>query len=166
VKQSIAICMILLVSLPAMAVGGSQVKYVGGTAANIKAGAVGKLDTTPDCSLVFESAGNKLSIPYASIESFQYTREVARHWGVLPTIVIGLLKVRQHRHFFRITYRDQVGRDQTGRDPAGDQGHVAQVVILEVPKHMSSVLQAVLDARAPQRRQPCHAQRCCCISSE
>jgi hypothetical protein len=76
----------------------------------------------------------KVEIPYASIESHKYSKEVARHLGVLPTIAVGLLKVRQHRHFFRISYRVP--------------GAAAQVVIFEVPKQMPRTLEAVLQTRA------------------
>jgi hypothetical protein len=129
----------LLLSLPVVALSGQHVKYIGGTAPGMKNGAIGKLDTTSDSSLIFECQGNKLSVPYANIESSQYTREVARHLGVLPVIVVTLLKPRQQRHFFRIAYRD-----------LNSPNPMMHVVVLEVPKRMSHLLEAVLDARAPQ----------------
>ena len=125
----------LLLSLPAFAARTGNVRYVGGTAPEVKAGAVGQLDTTAANALIFEHSGNKLEIPYASIHTFEYSKEVARHLGVLPFIAVSLVKMRQHRHFFRISYRDQSG--------------APQVVIFEVPKHMPRTLQAILNARAP-----------------
>jgi hypothetical protein len=154
-KRFFLFCFVALLTLPAVAIDANQVKYAGGTLPGVKVGVVGKLDTTSETSLVLEYAGNKISIPYSSIESFQYTQEVARHLGVLPTIVVGLLKVRQHRHFFRISYRDQNG------DQRGDQNHVAQVVILEVPKHMPRTLEAILEARGAQQTCPsCNSCGC------
>ena len=107
----------------------------------LTAGVIGRLDTTSETSLIFEQAGNKVSIPYASIESYEYSKDVTRHLGVLPAIAVGLMKMRRHSHFFRITYRD------TGST-------VQQIVVFEVPKHMPPTLQAILEARAPGRCKP------------
>ena len=142
-KGFLQLCFVLLVSLSAAALTDGHAKYVGGTAPNMIAGVVGRLETTSETSLIFEHAGNKLEIPYASIESSDYNKEVARHPGVLPLIAVGLIKTRQRRHFFRISYR-----------PPGSS--VSQVAIFEVPKHMPRTLQAVLDARAPHKScRPC-----------
>lgn len=142
-KGFLQFCFLLLLSLSAFALDGGHARYVGGTVTGFTAGVVGRLDTTSDASLIFEHAGHKMEIPYASIESHEYTKEVARHLGVLPTIVVALLKVRQHRHFFRISYRPQGAA-------------VAQVVVFEVPKHMPRTLQAILQARATNTGNPPH----------
>jgi hypothetical protein len=148
-KKYFLLWSLLIVSLPAMALSGQHVQYIGGTAPGIKSGAIGKLDTTSDSSLIFECQGSKLSVPYANIESFQHSKEVARHLGVLPVIVVALLKPRQQRHFFRIAYRDR-----NSPDP------VMHVIVLEVPKRMSCTLEAVLDARGPQRGRSCNYWGC------
>ena len=134
-KGFLQFCFLLLLSLSAFALDDGHARYVGGTVPGISAGVVGRLDTTSDTSLIFEHAGHKVEIPYASIESHEYSKEVARHLGVLPTIVIALIKVRQHRHFFRISYRPQGAA-------------AAQVVVFEVPKHAPRALQAILQTRA------------------
>ena len=139
-KKLTTLCLFLILSLSAVAVEDNQVTYVGGTAPDVEAGAVGQLDTTSETALVFKSSGRKLEIPYFAIQSFQYSREVPRHLGVLPAIAIGMLKVRRHQHFFRISYRDS--------------NHLAQVAIFEVPKHTPRTLQAVLETRAPQTCKP------------
>jgi hypothetical protein len=90
--------------------------------------------------LVLEHSGSKLEIPYAAIQSFEYSKEVTRHLGVLPAIAVSLLRARQRRHFFRISYHDT--------------NSVPQVVLFEVPKHIPRALQAVLDTRAPQAVKP------------
>src|SRR5579863_8804560 len=137
--------------MPASAAPGAaddwRVKYAGGTVPGMNIGVVGKMDTTSDTSLIFEHAGDKLTIPYASIESFDHAEEVARHLGVLPAIVVGLLKARQHRHFFRISYHGT--------------NDLAQVVVFEVPKQMPRPLQAVLDARAPRDAHHSDSDRSC-----
>ena len=148
-KKYFLLCSLLLLSLPAVALSGQHVQYVGGTAPGITNGAIGKLDTTSDSSLIFEYQGTKLSVPYANIDSFQHTKEVARHLGVLPVIVVALLKPRQQRHFFRIVYHDR-----------NSPNPVTHVIVLEVPKRMSCTLEAVLDTRSPQRGRSCNYWGC------
>jgi hypothetical protein len=139
-KKFVAFCLLLMMALPAVAVEDDQVMYVGGTTPELKAGVVGRLDMTPETALIFNYSGSKLAIPYASIDSFQYTQEVTRHLGVLPAIAIGLVTMRRHRHFFRISYRDP--------------NNVAQAAVFEVPKTMPRTLQAVLETRAPRTCKP------------
>jgi hypothetical protein len=137
VKKLIAVCLLLAV-LPALAVEGDQVLYVGGTIPGLNAGVLGHVDTTSSANLIFEHAGGKVAIPYADITSYEYSKDVTHHLGVLPAAAVGLLKMRRHSHFFRITYRDPDGASQT--------------IVFEVPKGMPRVLKAVLDARAPHTR--------------
>ncbi|PYV62366.1 MAG: hypothetical protein DMG95_09815 [Acidobacteria bacterium] len=87
-----------------------------------------------------------MSIPYATIDSFEYSQEVTYHFGILPAIAIGLIKKRERRHFFRISYHDEQS--------------LPQVAIFEVSKHTPRSLKAVLEARAPRacnRYTPCSA---------
>ena len=134
-KTFAAFCVLLVISIPAAAVEDGQVMYVGGTAA-LKEGTLGTLNTTSQTELAFDSAGNTLAIPYARIDSFEYSQEVARHLGVLPAIAVGLVRKRQRRHYFQIRYRDN--------------NSVTQVAIFEVPKQMPPSLLAILQTRAPQ----------------
>jgi hypothetical protein len=146
VKKLAAFCLLLVVSLPTGAVEDGQVMYLGGTAPGTQQGVLGRLDTTSQTALTFESAGNKLVIAYARIESFECYEQVARHLGVLPAIAVGLVKKRQRRHFFRISYSDESG--------------VAQVAVFEVPKRMPQTLLAVLQIRAPQGCKRRNGARC------
>jgi hypothetical protein len=143
-KRIVALGLLLALCVSASALDEGQVSYVGGTAPGLTANTIGKFDLTQTDSLVFEHSGTKFAIPYTAIESFEYTREVTRHLGVLPAIGVGLVKARRHSHFFRISY-------------SGDNT-IPQVVIFEVPKHMPPALQAVLAARAPQTCKP--IQKC------
>jgi len=139
-KRVTACFLILILSLSALAVEDGQVMYVGGTAPGMAAGVIGRLDTTSEKALIFEYAGNKLMIPYNAIESFEYSKEVTRHLGVMPAIAIGLVKMRRHSHYFRISYRDP--------------NNVAQAAVFQVPKNMPRTLQAVLETRAPRTCKP------------
>jgi phosphosulfolactate synthase (CoM biosynthesis protein A) len=139
-KKLMTFCLLLALALPMAAVEDDQVMYAGGTAPALRVGVVGRLDTTSEQSLTFKSSGTELQIPYADIQSFEYSKEVTRHLGVLPAIGVGLVKMRRHRHY-RISYR--------GAD------NVSQVAVFEFPKHMPRTLRAVLEARAPQTCKPC-----------
>jgi hypothetical protein len=131
-----AVCFVLICCLPALAVEDGQVMYTGGSVPGLNSGVVGRLDLSSETSLIFEYAGSRLAIPYSAIDLFEYTEEVTRHLGALPAIGVGLIKARQHQHFFRISYRDG--------------GGVSQVAIFEVSKHLPRSLNAVLRDRAPK----------------
>jgi hypothetical protein len=139
-KGLLAACLLILLCLSASALDEGHVMYVGGTVPGVNVGTVGQLDTTSVTSLTFEFAGHKVAIPYASINSYEYTKEVSRHLGVVPAIAVGLVKKRRHRHFFRISYREP---------------DAEQVVVLEVPKQMPPSLQAILQARMPKECRRC-----------
>ena len=131
-----AVCFVMICCLPALAVEDGQVMYAGGTVPGMNSGVVGRLDTTSETALTFEGAGSRLAIPYAAIDSFEYSKEVTRHLGVLPAIGVGIIRARQHQHFFRISYRGEDG--------------VLQVALFEVSKHQPRSLNAVLRERAPK----------------
>jgi hypothetical protein len=146
-KHFMAVLLVLiLMPMAAEAVEDAQVMYAGGTVAGLKQGSIGKLDTRSLDSLTFESASGMIVIPYAKIDSYEYSHPVARHLGVLPAIAVGMVKKRQRRHFFRISYRDE----------AGD----LRVALFEVPKQMPPVLLAVLGAKAPGKCSPTNSVYC------
>jgi hypothetical protein len=139
-KKVIAFCVLMLAAATLMAVENDQVMYVGGTVPSLKQGSVGQLNLTSETILTFEAGSSKLDIPYSRIESFQYSREVAHHLGVLPAIAVGLVKRRERKHFFRISYRDEANN--------------SQAAIFEVSKKMPAVVQAALQTRVPRKSCP------------
>jgi hypothetical protein len=145
-KKLAAICLLLAMAVPVGAVEDGQVMYMGGTVPALQAGVLGRLDTTSETALSFDYAGSKLAIPYARIDSYKYYEQVARHLGVLPAIAVGMVKRRQQRHFFQISYRDE--------------SNLTQVAVFEVSKRSPQTLLAVLLARAPQGCKPSNASRC------
>jgi hypothetical protein len=145
-KKLAAFCLVLIFLQPAGAVQDEEVKYTGGTVRVATAGVLGHFDTTSDAALSFDYPGDKLVIPYAKIESFEYSEQVARHLGVLPAIAVGLIKKRQQKHFVRISYRD-----------AGD---ISQVAVFEISKKMPRTLMAILQTRAPQGCKRPYATMC------
>lgn len=140
-KNLILFGLLLSLMLPAQALSGVHAVYRGGTVTRIPVGTVSRMETASDASLDFNSSTGTIVIPYASIDSYRYWKEVTHHLGVLPAIAIGLLKARQHRHLFRISYRDQ---------------NRTEVVIVEVSKREAPVLEAILQTRV----QPACKPRC------
>jgi hypothetical protein len=137
------VCMLLVIAMSISAfaiVEGSDVMYIGGTIPALNAGAIGHLDTTSQTSLAFATPGKILVIPYDRIQSFQYSRQVARHYGALLTVAVVLVKFRQRRHFVEIKYLDDT--------------NTSQVAIFEIPKEMPRTLMAVLSTRAPRGCKP------------
>src|SRR5215470_15254343 len=113
-KKLIAIFLLLAFALPALAiVNDGEVMYLGGTAVGVKEGTTGKFDTTQAETLNFEYKDGKLQIPYQNIASFEYTRKLARHLGIAPTIAVAMLKHLQRRHFITIDYKDDKGVPQS-----------------------------------------------------
>jgi hypothetical protein len=136
-KKLVATLLTITFAVPMFAfVENDQVEYIGGTVATVAPGTVGKLDTTNEKDLRFVAGAAALNIPYSKIDSYQYTVEVAHHLGVVPTLAIVMLKYRQRRHYFRISYRDDEDKPQS--------------VVLEVSKEMPKAVSAVLEARAPK----------------
>jgi hypothetical protein len=136
-NRLVATFLMLSFALPMFAfVEDDQVQYIGGTIGTIAAGTVGKLDTVNEKELRFIAGASVISMPYAKIDSYQYTEEVAHHLGVLPTLAIVMIKYRQRRHYFRISYRDENDKPQS--------------VVLEVAKEMPKAISAVLESRVPK----------------
>src|SRR5262245_13633529 len=133
---------ILSLAAPVLASGveGADVKYVGGTIANMREGAVGRLDTTASTALVFEQGGSRLEIPYASMQRYQYTQPLARRMGVAATIAVGIVKRRQRRHIVEVYFRDTGGMNQ--------------VAVFEVSKQRAASVVAVLNARVNRPVRP------------
>jgi hypothetical protein len=125
-KRFPQLCLFLFFSLSAFALEEGHARYVGGTVPGLTSGVIGRLDTTSTTSLTFARAGNKVEIPYTSIESYEYSKDVTRHRGGLPAIAVGLVKMRRHSHYFSISYRTEARGACTDRGPRGAQGHASQ----------------------------------------
>lgn len=132
-KRSFLMILLFAATASAFAVDQGEVKYVGGTAANVEPGTIGRLDTAQPTSLVFEYPAGKFAIPFEVIDSFEYSKDRAHELSVLPILAIGLFKRLQRQHFVRISYHSEANSPQA--------------VVFEIPKHMPRALLAVLDAR-------------------
>jgi phosphatidylglycerophosphate synthase len=141
----IVLIVMLLAAAPAFAVSVGEAAYMGGTISGVAEGTLGALDTTAVERLTFRykspaaAMPSEIDMPYARILSFQYSTDVTHHIGVAPAIVVSLVKRRERKHFFTITYTDA--------------DMVKQVAIFEVPKNEPATLLAILRVRAGQA---CH----------
>lgn len=136
-----ALLLLIAVALPATAADGNDVIYEGGTIPNLHSATAGRFDTTNRESLAFISSAGQLTIPYAQIDSYEYSRQVVHHLGVLPIIGVGLVRARKKNHFVKIVYHDE------------NSG--SQVAVFRIPKHLPNTLMPVLQARAPLTASPC-----------
>lgn len=107
-----------------------QAKYVGGNIQGLSRGTTGKLDLSSPTAITFEAGSRKIEIPFDEIDGYEYTTDVAHHLGVLPFIVVSLLRARQRVHRIRIDFNASENLPQTA--------------ILEIPKSMPQVVLAVL----------------------
>jgi hypothetical protein len=135
-RQILVMGLVLMTATASLAVTRDEVAYLGGTSSVVKAGDVGTLDTAPATDLIFSTSNGRLAIAYASLQRVEYRNEVAYHLGVAPAIVVGLLKKRERKHLFTLTYSDKDG--------------VKQVASFEVSKDLAPTLLTVLSARAPK----------------
>jgi phosphatidylglycerophosphate synthase len=130
----------LLLAAPVFAVETGQVAYMGGSA-GIARDTLGVLDTTSPTTLVFkfkaaDGKPGQIGIDYKNIHYFSYHDDVAHQMGVLPLILISLVKPRERKHIFSIGYEDSAGS--------------TQVAIFEVAKRDQREFMEILRARDPQ----------------
>lgn len=136
VRRSLNPLTLVMLAVSALTAYGSSipsVTFIGGSAPGISAGTPGALDTGTE-QLAFHWHEGDLAIPYAQIQNFGYREQRAFHLGVLPTIVIRLLRPAMYRHILTVSYLDGSGEKQ--------------VAVFEVPKEAKDTLPAVLQERA------------------
>jgi hypothetical protein len=94
---------------PAFAMNGTHARYASGTIDSMGQGSAGEIDATSPSALEFHAGASQLSIPYAQITSFNYREESRWHFGVLLTIVVGLLAPWQRVDRISIIWSDDHG---------------------------------------------------------
>ena len=132
--QAIAV-FVLTVSFTtlALAVDGDKAMYVGGTLADLKEKAEGRLSTTSDSTLNFDAQSKgSASIPYASITSLEYGQKAGRRVGVAIMVSPLALFSKKRNHFLTITYKDSTGKEQAGVFELGKDIVRTTLKILEV----------------------------------
>lgn len=142
--KALAALILAFVAISAHASSIPSVTFIGGSTPGITARARGSLDTGTD-QLTFQWSGGSLAIPYTQIQNFSYREKQTPNLGLLPAIVIGLIRPQLYRHIVSITYVDSSGQKQ--------------VAIFEVPKQARDTLPVVLQERtgvcSDQYQMPC-----------
>jgi hypothetical protein len=147
----ISIIPIIFAVLPAFAISGNEVAYLGGITQTSKPGEIGVFDTAEPTALTISSPGGRLSINYNSIQKIDYKVEVAHHLGVAPAVAVSLIKRRERRHYFTFTFSDPLG--------------VPEVAVFEVSKGLPQTLLPLLVARAPHACMTSEQRRSCAVTS-
>jgi len=95
------------------AVRGTKAKYMGGTIAEVPDKTDGELDLSGEDMAVFTAkGGQKINIPYKSIESLEYGQKAGRRVGVALAVNPLFLFSKKRKHFLSIGYNDEQGHRQ------------------------------------------------------
>ncbi len=97
----------------ALAAGpGGRVEYIGGTVADLKDKADGRMVTADAAQLVVQFKKQALTVPFERINQLEYGQKVDRRYlsAVLVSPIFLLAKTR--KHFLTVGYEDAEGRQQ------------------------------------------------------
>jgi len=91
---------------------GGRAEYVGGTVNLLRKGASGKILTTDERAMIFESGKNRIEVPYDRINSLEYGQQVSRRYALGVVVSPLLLMSKKRKHFLTVGYRDENERQQ------------------------------------------------------
>ena len=139
-KRTIAVALLCALAVPPLAadkVDKGEAMYVGGTIAGLSEGTMGRLETTSDKVLVFQSPKGNFEIPYENVTSLEYGQKAGRRLAVALTITTWALLSKKRKHFLTIGYTD--GNDK----PQG--------VVIEIPKGTVKSTITILEVRSGKK---------------
>ncbi|MGI9076532.1 MAG: hypothetical protein ACR2G6_04250 [Gemmatimonadaceae bacterium] len=137
---------ILLIALAAngvvFALDKKKAEYVGGTVPNLKEKSEGRLDTTDDKHLMFNTeASPTVRIPYKAITELEYGQKAGRRVGMAILISPVALFSKKRKHYLSIGYRDDKGQDQAAIFELGKDIVRATLKIIETRSGQKLVYQ-------------------------
>jgi hypothetical protein len=92
---------------------GKEVRYAGGTIAEIAPNAVGVLDLSDQAAVFTTKNGKaKVSMPYAAIQSLEYGQKAGRHVAAAVIISPLFLFSKKRKHFLTIEFIDAESKKQ------------------------------------------------------
>lgn len=91
---------------------GGRAEYIGGTSAVLADKAGGRLNTTSEMALRFETKSKTVEIPYERIHSLEYGQKVDRRYVSAVLISPLFLLAKSRKHFLTVGYNDAEGRSQ------------------------------------------------------
>jgi hypothetical protein len=139
-RKFVALVLILAffwLPLAEASVDSGEVMYVGGTIAGLPEATIGKLDTTSDKVLVFQSTKGRFEIAYENVTSLEYGQKAGRRVGVAIVISVWALFSKKRKHFLTIGFTD---------DKEKPQG-----VVLEIPKGTAKSFITILEVRSGKK---------------
>ncbi|MEO5926342.1 MAG: hypothetical protein ABIR70_21145 [Bryobacteraceae bacterium] len=102
----------ILVCLAAAVHAQTQVDYVGGTTAEMRAGASGRIELSDDRYLAFYADKTQMRVPYARVNLLEYGQQVDRRLALAVVVSPMFLLSKSRRHFLTVGYMDERGMQQ------------------------------------------------------
>lgn len=148
---AVALCLTLVLTPSAYALGGKKAAYIGGTASDFvgaKKNVEGTLNLENDKELQFNhkfnGAGGTYSIPYDKIIDIEYGHKTGRRVGaavatalLISPVGLFLLFSKKRKHFVTIGYADAEGKEQ--------------VAVFELGKDIVRTTLPILEARSGKK---------------
>lgn len=116
---------------------GGRVRYVGGTVGALPAGEAGRLLTSHDEVLIFESRKHHYLIPWHRVNLLEYGQNVSRRYAMAVLVSPLLIMAKKRKHFLTIGFTDERDRQQA--------------LVFEVDKNDIRALLVALEARTNLR---------------
>lgn len=101
-----------LVLSPVASYAQTHVDYIGGTAAQLEAGAAGQIELTDPQYFAFYARKSQLRIPYSQVNLLEYGQQVDRRLAMAVVISPVFLLSKSRRHFLTLGYTDDQGNQQ------------------------------------------------------
>ncbi|MDQ3070882.1 MAG: hypothetical protein M3R55_14285 [Acidobacteriota bacterium] len=113
-RKVLSVCaLVCLLPVVASALGADMAMYMGGTVPGLTEKTEGKLTTSSDTALTFQSKyGAPVLIPYKSIGSLEYGQKAGRRVGVAILVSPLALFSKKRKHYLTIGYKDAKNADQ------------------------------------------------------
>jgi len=104
---------LLLLALTLNAAGrGGKVRYIGGTVAELEQKPSGRLITTSDSHLVYESGKFLYVVPWVEINLIEYGQQVNRRYALAVALSPLLALSKSRKHFLTVGFTDENGNQQ------------------------------------------------------
>ena len=110
-----------------------MVDYIGGTSAEMRVGAAGRIELTDERYLAFYADKAQMRVPYERVNLLEYGQQVDRRLALAVVISPIFLLSKSRRHFLTVGYTDDRG--------------VQQAMVFRVDKNSIRAALVALEAR-------------------
>lgn len=105
-------CLLLLACTVAAASRGGKVRYIGGTVGELEQSPNGRLVTTSDTNLIYESGQLVYVVPWDDINLLEYGQQVSRRYALAVALSPLLALSKSRKHFVTVGFVDGNGNQQ------------------------------------------------------